>query len=207
MVLLVSGATTTVRRYAASGGIGHLLTPANGNRVEALLADGLPLAADNGCYRGLDARAFRAMCRRLRPHAERVLWVAAPDMVANAYATLVRFWLWQPLLAAYKLPVAYVAQDGQAFLPLPWSQIRCLFVGGSTAWKEGPHALQLIREAKRRGLWVHVGRASSQRRIRLFAWAGIDSIDSTAFSRWPDRHIPRALDTLRTVQLALPGLL
>lgn len=192
MVLLVSGATTTVRRYAASGGIGHLLTPANGNRVEALLAGGLPLAADNSCYRGLDARAFRAMCRCLRPHAQRVLWVAAPDMVANAYATLVRFWLHQPLLAAYGLPAAYVIRDGQCFLPVPWGQIRCLFVGGSTPWKEGPHALQLILEAKRRGLWVHVGRVSARRRMRLFAWAGVDSIDSTASRaglidtfRWP----------------------
>jgi hypothetical protein len=207
VLLLVSGATTTVRRYAASGGIGHLLTPANGNRVEALLADGLPFAADNGCYRGLDIRAFRAMCRRLRPHAERVLWVVAPDVVANAYATLVRFWLWRPLLTAYGLPVAYVAQDGQEGLPMPWEQIRCLFVGGSTVWKEGPHARALFREAKRRGLWVHVGRVSTQRRMRLFAWAGVDSIDSTAFSRWPDRHIPPALAVLRNVQLALPDLL
>lgn len=207
MLLLVSGATATVRRYALGGGIGHLLTPANGNRVEALLADALPLAADNGCYRGLDAPAFRAMCRRLRPDAEHVLWVVAPDVVANAYATLIRFWLWQPLLAAYKLPVAYVAQDGQESLPVPWLQMRCLFVGGSTRWKEGPHALALIGEAKQRGLWVHVGRVSSQRRMRLFAWAGVDSIDSTAFSRWPDRHIPPALNTLRTIQLALPDVL
>ena len=207
MLLLVSGATTTVRRYAASGGIGHLLTPANGNRVKALLADGLSLAADNGCYRGLDARAFCTMCQRLQPHAERVLWVAAPDVVANAYATLMRFWLWQPMLAAYKLLVAYVAQDGQEVLPVPWSQIRCLFVGGSTAWKEGPHALGLIRVAMRRGLWVQGGRVSTQGLIRLFSWAGLDSIDATAFSRWPDQRIPPALDALRNVQLALPELL
>jgi hypothetical protein len=207
MLLLVSGATATVRRYAARGGLGHLLTPGNGNRVATLLADGLPLAADNGCYRGLDVSAFWALCRRLRPYAEQVLWVAAPDVVANAYATLVRFWLWQPLLSAYGLPVAFVAQDGQEELLVPWAQIRCLFVGGSTAWKEGPHALALLREAKARGLWIHVGRVGTQRRMRLFAGSGVDSIDSTAFSRWPDKHIPQALDALSTVQLALPDVL
>ena len=200
MLLFVSGATATVRRYATCGGLGHLLVPRNRNRVETLLATGLPLAADNGCYGRWDRRAFLRMLRALAPHGRTVSWVVAPDVVADAPATLARFALWQPVLAYLGLPIAFVAQDGQEQLPVPWAHIRCLFVGGSTCWKEGVHAAALIGQAKRRGLWVHVGRVSTLRRERLMAWAGADSIDGSHYSRFPDTYIPAALERLRWLQ-------
>jgi len=88
MILLVSGATATLRRYAPHPHLGHLLTPANGNRLAALFATGLPLAVDNAAFSNWDEAAFLRLLHTLRPHRARVLWCAAPDVVADAGATL-----------------------------------------------------------------------------------------------------------------------
>lgn len=76
-------------------------------------------------------------------------------------------------------PTAFVAQDGQEYLPIPWDAFDCLFVGGSTAWKLSEPAYALVREAKRRGKWCHMGRVNSWRRIRAAAMSGYDSCDGT----------------------------
>ncbi len=41
-----------------------------------------------------------------------------------------------------------------------WHRLDALFVGGSTYFKLGPTAAGLVREAKRRGLWTHMGRVN-----------------------------------------------
>lgn len=71
MILLVSGATATLRTLPADAPLGHLLTPRNGNDATTLFATGRPLAADNDCFQRLDAGAYVAMCRQLAPHAAR----------------------------------------------------------------------------------------------------------------------------------------
>src|SRR5205085_2383649 len=101
---------------------------------------------------GLDRRLYIGMLGRLaRVDRSRLLFVAAPDVVGDAAATLARFRLWLPALRYHALPVAFVAQDGQEDLPVPWEAMTALFVGGTTAWKEGPAAAGLIQEAKARG--------------------------------------------------------
>lgn len=194
MILLVSGATATIRRYLDSPHIGHLLTPANGNRIEALLANGIPIACDNAAFTAFSRAEYIAMLRAVR--GAPILWVTAPDVVGDAIATRRRFDLWLPILRYYGVPVAFVAQDGQEHQPVPWGTIRCLFIGGSTAWKEGRGAAHLIRQAKRRGLWVHVGRVNSMRRVRHFDALGADSFDGGQFSMFPDTYIPRYLARL-----------
>jgi hypothetical protein len=194
MILLVSGATATVRRYADDPHIGHLLTPANGNRIESLLAAGVPVACDNSAFTAFDRTAYIAMLRSVRRLP--VLWVTAPDVVGDAHATAARFRLWLPVLRYYGLPVAYVAQDGQERLPLPWDAISCLFIGGTTAWKESNAAAFLVRQAKRRGLWVHIGRVNTMRRLQPFDALGADSLDGGQFSMYPDTYIPRYLARL-----------
>ncbi len=190
MILLVSGATRTVRARAGSGRLGHLLTPRNGNSVDGLLATGLPVAADNSAFSGFDAAAFRRMLGRLRGRP--VLWVCAPDVVGDAAATLALFDTWEVEIRAHGLPVALVAQDGLEGLEVPWGRVDALFIGGSTAWKLGPHAAALAREAKARGLWVHGGRVNSRRRFLHLASIGCDSVDGSGFSRFPDTRIPMA---------------
>ena len=189
---MVSGATKTVRRYCNSPYLGHLLTPSNGNRIETLLETGLPWAADNAAFSGFNEDRFRRMLDRIEGRAG-CLFVAAPDVVADAKATLVLFNAWRRQIASRGLPVALVAQDGLEALRMPWGRFDALFIGGSTEWKVGEHAETLCREAKARGKWVHMGRVNTRQRIRLAASWVCDSVDGSGFSRWPDQKIPKGL--------------
>ncbi len=121
------------------------------------------------------------------------LWVACPDVVADAAATFDLFQQWQPRLKGRDLPVALVAQDGLEKLRVPWSKLEALFIGGSTAWKEGDAARKLALKAKSKGKLVHMGRVNSLRRIRLAAAFGCDSIDGSGFSMFPDARLSKGL--------------
>lgn len=47
-------------------------------------------------------------------------------------------------------------------------------------------ALVCIQRAQAQGRWVHVGRVNSQKRIRHFKLAGVDSVDGTSICYQPD---------------------
>lgn len=201
MLLLVSGATKTVQRHAASLHLGQLLTPANGNSVASVLATGLPWACDNGCFLGLDRLAYIRLLREVAGQP-RLLWVVAPDVVGDAEATRLRFGLWLPTLRHFGVPLAYVGQNGCTVKSVPWFDIACLFIGGGPCypggpeWKESEAARLLVVEAKRRELLVHMGRVNSDRRLDLAQRWGVDSVDGGQFSMFPDTHIPDALKRL-----------
>lgn len=200
MRLLVSGATATVKKYADSPYLGHLDTPDTGNSVRTICAAGLPIALDNSCF--LHYRPGHIVRLWGAYHGVDVLWAALPDVVADAAATMALYASWRPVLAALNIPAALVAQDGLERMAVPWDGIRCLFIGGSTEWKEGPHAFGLAREAKRRGKWVHVGRVNSQDREAVCWKMGADSFDGTQYSMFPGTHIPRCLARMaETTQL------
>lgn len=206
MQLLVSGATTTMWRMRGRATLGHLITPANGNRWEPMLATGLPIAADNGCFGGLDEPAFVRMLQQLRrlrivSYWKWPLWVAVPDKVADARETLVMWRWYRHYVRGSDLPAAFVAQDGCEEYRIPWHQFECLFIGGSTAWKEGIEAARLIQKAKRLGKWVHVGRVNTQRRERYFQALEVDSIDGTKYSRFGEVYIPQAAERLEYRQI------
>ena len=183
MRLLVSGTTRSLAAAmaVAPDAFGKLLTPANRNSVAWASQDGLPWACDNGCFHRLDAPLFRRMIGRAagRPG---LLWVACPDKLGDARATLELFSEWGPELRAAGVPVAFVGQDGQEDLPVPWDLLDALFVGGSTAWKLSEAAADLMREAKRVGKWVHMGRVNSRRRLEAAYRVGCDSVDGTGFT-------------------------
>lgn len=220
MILLVSGATATLRGLPPDAPVGHLVTPHTGNDIAGIAATGRPWAADNGCFGGFDRAAFLAMLaaigrvanveriRAASPVRTRPLWVTVPDVVGDAYATRELWREWHHALRAHDLPAAFVAQDGCEGGYIPWSRMAALFVGGSTAYKEGDAAAWLIRQAKAHGKAVHVGRVNTERRVRLFDGLGIDSIDGTQFSMFPDTYIPRWAERLRPSlrgQLARPA--
>lgn len=121
------------------------------------------------------------------------LFVVVPDVVGEWRVTRFRFWEWQREVAATGQPVAYVAQDGQPGSEVPWERIGCLFIGGSTSFKLSPEAERLGREAKRRGLWLHMGRVNSRKRFDYARATGCDSIDGSKFSRWRNTWLPEAL--------------
>jgi hypothetical protein len=95
--LLVSGASATLRRHLPSPFLGHLLVPAVGNSMREILAGGLPWAAGNAAFTGFAAAAFAALVGRIvgKPGC---LFVACPDAVGDARATLEQFEVWQPVL-------------------------------------------------------------------------------------------------------------
>lgn len=138
---------------------------------------------------------------------DRLLWVVAPDVVADASATLLRFRLWRPVLDYLKLPIAFVAQNGQENLPVPWDAIRCLFIGGSTEWKLGYHAARLIREAQSHGKWVHMGRVNTLRRARLASALDVDSIDGSSLSRFSNKYVPWMIRNIEMKQHGMEDLL
>lgn len=199
MLLLVSGLARRWWALPQAKHMGHLVTPRRRGRIAPLVESGMLIAADNDCFKRLDRTAYLKMLRALTPYADHVQWVTVPDVVANADATLTRWRIWRPVLRYYGLRAAYVAQDGNEHAPPPWDELDALFIGGSTRWKYGVHAERLMREAKERGKWVHVGRAHSAMRLRyLDALGVVDSVDSTAFSRHPNSNIGRYM-RIRTV--------
>ena len=155
-------------------------TPRNGERW----------AADNGRYAApeayTDAR-YLGFLERRRAYADRCLFATAPDVWGDAEATLK---LSLPMLArirALGYPVALVAQDGLQVGSVPWNEIDVLFVGGSDPWRHSDGMRALVVEAQRRGLWTHLGRVNSRKRIRAAIALGFDSVDGTLLARDPAR--------------------
>jgi hypothetical protein len=177
--------------------LGRLVQPRHYSSIEKTSACGLPWAADNDCFQGLDAERYYAMLDRLRG-LERCLFVAVPDVVGDAAATAHRFEVWAHGLARRGLPAALVAQDGledlERWLAFSWHRIDALFIGGTTEWKLGPAASALAREAKARGKWVHWGRVNTKRRFDYIVSTGAaDSFDGSQFARWRKTHLDTGL--------------
>lgn len=169
---------------------GQILTPssfANNPKTPVWCGDN---EAFTGKYR---AHRFYRWLWGKRPHRARCKFIAAPDVVGRCWPTLLRYLLHWPLIKALGFPVALVAQDGLE--RLPWALRRlpydALFIGGSTEWKLSTQADFCIREAQRRGVWVHVGRVNSQKRMRHFKLIGVDSVDGTSLTYAPDRDFWR----------------
>lgn len=207
MLLLATQAMPQMREHAHTN-LGRLVTPRHFSSVHE--HEGLTWAADNDCFKGLDPRAYVRMLDAVVDTPGRCLFVAVPDVVADAHATAALFEVWWRALARRGLPAALVAQDGiedlQRWLSMAWPRVDALFIGGSTAWKLGASAEALVAEAKRRGKWVHMGRVNSDRRIRYAASIGCDSIDGTKWVRWRDAYLNSGLDLVsREVQLRLPA--
>jgi hypothetical protein len=180
------------------GLLGMIATPNQGN---TLTASG-PWCGDNNAFGGKYPGdvAFLRWMRSYGPRQrERCLFVVAPDVVADAAATLERSAPWLPVIRAEGYPVAFVAQDGLEDLTVPWDDFDVLFIGGSTEWKLGAAARRLVADAKARSKWVHMGRVNSHQRLRYAAAIGCDSADGTYLTFGPDRNLGRLLGWLREV--------
>lgn len=152
-------------------------------------------AVDNECFtlgNEFDPVRFkRALgCIRQSHGVNDCLFVVAPDVVGDAVATLARFGLWAKEIRDLGFPVALAAQDGLEDLVVPWADLDALFVGGSTEWKLSACVADLIRGAKGRGKWTHIGRVNSVRRAsRLREYP--DSVDGTAWVKHPSEYAAR----------------
>lgn len=190
--------TPRVRDAMSNGLIDMITTPKQGNR----LPDDVNWCADNGCfgqgYPG-DEAWFAWLASFTPEQIARCRFAVAPDVVGDAWATQTRSMPWLPRVRALGYRVAYVAQDGARADRLPWGHFDALFVGGTTSWKLGATARALVFEAKRRGLWVHMGRVNSERRLRYADTIGCDSADGTYLAFGPDQNLPRLTSWLRGI--------
>lgn len=194
MLLLVSGAT----RYPRDGQIGYLIVPKQWNDPATLDLRLGNWAMDNGAFSGFDPGAF---VRMLEAYSEYLgcLFVTAPDVVADAAATLKLWRFWSRLIWGVGRTPAFVAQDGLTPERVPWDELGALFIGGSTRYKESTQARTLCGIAKSKGIWVHWGRVNGKRRYELAQIAGADSIDGTGFSMFPDTNIPKVDEWKREI--------
>lgn len=179
--------------------LGTLVTPSNGQLKHALRlyhSHGIPWACDNDCFGGLDSCSYRRMLRNVKG-LPGCLWVAVPDVVADATATLNRWSEWSDEVAdTTGHPPCLVLQDGAESLELPWHGVGAVFVGGSTEWKLSSYAASLVNKAKQRGLLVHMGRVNSKKRYKYAFDIGCYSLDGTNVCKWPDLYIPAFLKLL-----------
>lgn len=192
--------TQDIRDSMAAGLLDCIVVPLQRNPMPP---EHVPWCADSGCFGNLyvgDEKWWQWLVAR--PNRERCAFATAPDVVGDAAATLGRSAPWLPEIRELGIPAAYVAQNGQEALPVPWPDFDVLFLGGDTAWKLGEHARELAREARRRGKRVHMGRVNSLRRLRYAQAIGCDSADGTFLIYGPDINLRRVrgwLDVL-TVQ-------
>ena len=138
-----------------------------------------PWMLDNGAFGDKwNIKTWQARLSVLSVNLFKCIGTVAPDVVGNSKATRQRWdqLSYIPKKMGYK--VFYATQDGCTVDEIPWGEIDGLFVGGSNQHKE-VDSFPLIREAKDRGFWVHVGRVNSPTKIRKFCAA--DSVDGTRF--------------------------
>ena len=162
MMFLVSSSTFV------DHGFGIMATPSLAQNYAGIDA-GMSWAADNEAFAGkFDADRFFPWLERLERWKSTCLFVTVPDVVGDAAATLEKF----DVLSQWMLdwPVAYVAQDGSEYRPIP--ECACVFIGGTTEWKMGPGALRIIGRAMGRGKRIHIGRVNFWKRYRHFSGIG-----------------------------------
>jgi hypothetical protein len=166
---------------------GYLIAP--GIRgIRAPIADGAIWALDNGAYSGTSPQKFLRLADTYRPHTGTCLFAVALDTVSDHAATLRAWPNWRNQLAHRGYKVAFAAQDGCTVDTVPWAELGALFIGGSDEFKDRL-SVPIIREAKERGIWVHVGRVNWRRRVHFCLSLGVDSIDGTGFARAPKRRL------------------
>lgn len=165
------------------------------------LPDAPVWAADNDCFSDWNPVRFTRFLKRIQgiPNCK---FVNAPDVVCDHAATLARFAEWHPVIKAHDLPVGFVLQNGVTLDTVPWDSIDALFIGGDTRFKFTHTVQEIVREGKRRGLWVHNGRVNSGRRITYSIHIGCDSFDGTSYKY--SVNIKHDLQYMQTIQRGLP---
>lgn len=153
-------------------------------------------AADNACFstawtHELWESRWSAFLEQDHPRAG-CLFATVPDVVGDAAATLDRFEKYVGQVVSARFPVAFVAQDGQETLPVPWGEIDAIFIGGTTDWKESQSAIDLASQARERGKWVHVGRVNGWKRFELWA-PHADSCDGSFLKFGPAKNVVRLM--------------
>lgn len=199
MIYFANPCTPHVVAAMQRGDLGFISTPAQGN----VRPSGIPWVADNGCYgKGYPGDQELLDWLGSQKPAD-CKFAVCPDVVGDWEATRRRSSPFIAPIRALGYPVAIVAQDGLTFEACPWEALDVLFVGGTTAWKLGSEARWLVRAARKRQKWVHMGRVNTWSRLQYARDIGCDSVDGTFLTFGPDQNLPRLLGWLKQIDTQL----
>lgn len=177
-------------KYAKHTGV--LIAP---HSMRDLSDNTLVWAMDNACFVDYNPKKIVGMMRRYRG-TKGCLFMTAPDVVSNHEESLLLFRMWLGTIQNYGYPVAFVIQNGATIENIPWGSIQAIFIGGDDKFKLSDEVIIIMKEAKRRGLWVHVGRINSKKRLWHFIKHFteelghlIDSFDGGCYARFRDTYV------------------
>lgn len=163
------------------------------------LKEGRGWIFDNDCFNGgFKPWQWMNTLHRLLPYRKTCRFVVAPDVVGDAWSTKALWYDWMPKLAGMKFPMAFVAQNGQGDLDLP-ENASALFIGGDDEFKLGEEGRQCVAKAKERGMWVHMGRVNSLKRLRYAKAIDVDSVDGTYICFGKDKNTPKLTEFMEAV--------
>lgn len=207
MIYLATPSTIDAKNAMERGRIGAIVTPDSWGGANRVLGRFPWWAADNACFAkgdDFDADAWLSWLDVIRPHQDAALFAVLPDVVGDANATLKRSAPFVDAVRELGYEPALVAQEGIASSQVPWNDLGAIFIGGKTeAFKFG-EGLDVANEARRRGLWTHMGRVNSFRRLRSATLSGIDSVDGTYLTFGPDKNLPKLLAWLDWLDVHVP---
>jgi hypothetical protein len=184
---------SVVRDLAARfpGRLAHLIGPGGWRKPF------MPYALDNGAFGAwvaktpFDEDAFGyLLAQALTSKAWPPLWIAVPDVVADAKATIESWQRWAPNLRRMGVPLAFVVQDGMERQDVP-GDADVVFVGGTTKWKWStvPSWCAWFRR-------VHVGRVNRPRALDYLEQLGAESCDGTGWLRGDQVQLNGLIDFL-----------
>lgn len=149
-------------------------------------------AFDNGAFgaflRGtaFDVAAWQRQVAKLPDGLCR--FVVVPDVVGDHDGTRGAWDLHAPAVHATRRPTAFVLQNGCTDLSQVPNDADAVFIGGDDTYKLGPDAARVCWQARRHGLWVHMGRVNSAARFCRALAMGCDSADGTFLRFGPSQH-------------------
>jgi hypothetical protein len=150
--------------------------------------EGMPHALDNGAWTSylskepFDEAAFLRAYELFAPTAD---FIVLPDIVAGGMQSLDFSMKWRARLGKPFGLQLIAVQDGMepdAIEPIIDSGLG-IFIGGTTEWKE-QSMFAWGKFARGKGIYLHVGRVNSVRRIHLCGAAGAQSFDGSSVSRY-----------------------
>lgn len=204
MICMINGALpraiNTVPEYRHL--LGQMATPYKSSPITQAIESGLPWCLDNGCFIRYEPQSIVNMLKRWQGLTG-CRFAVVPDVVGNHDETMLLFRAWIGTYNRLGYPSAFVLQNGVTVNSVPYGSINAVFIGGDDLFKYSDTVRAIIDRAKNYGLWIHMGRVNSARRIKYASAIGCDSVDGTSVVRFMNSNLPKLIAFHQYRQLEL----